>query len=323
MGARVLVISHDYDLTAHNTLGLPARAECYAEFSNRDELAALLCSEQRIKVLGAGSNLIFQPVITGLVIKSAMRAITAQDGIVWADAGVNWHEFVLASQQYGYGLENLAHIPGTVGAAPVLNIGAYGVEVCERIVAVETVYLPTGKWHSLAADECQFAYRDSIFKRQAGQWLIVRVGFALGETFAPNLDYAGLQDAAGLDARALIDYIGDIRWGKLPRPESTPNVGSFFKNPVIAADEYARLEGIKGFPQKDGRIKVPAAALIERCGFKGRWQGKAGVYDKHALVLIAKRGATYDDIIALSDTICAAVRDRFGIELEREPQFFC
>jgi UDP-N-acetylmuramate dehydrogenase len=264
---------------------------------------------------------------------------TPKAWIVEAGAGENWHDFVAWTLAQGWpGLENLALIPGTVGAAPVQNIGAYGVELQDRFHALDAVDLDTGRSFTLNAAQCGFGYRDSVFKHEArqpgarglaGKALITRVRFALPKRWQAELSYLDLQrrmSDSGLtqpDARQVMDWVCEIRRAKLPDPAVIGNAGSFFKNPTVTpeqcADIIAREPGIVHYPMPDGSIKLAAGWLIDACGWKGKTMGQAGVYARQALVLVNHGGATGGEVMTLARAIQTSVYERFGIRLEPEP----
>ena len=321
-----------------NTLRLPCVARFVAEVQFVDDLAAILTSVTAKRfprlVLGGGSNLLLPEVLERLVIRPMLRGIRmikteGDQVIIEAMAGEPWHDFVMTTLARGwYGLENLALIPGTVGAAPVQNIGAYGVELVDRLHSVQ-VMDQAGQLHEFKPDQCQFSYRDSIFKQCDGEWVIVSVRFALTLTPKLVLGYGDVVKAAGLHPTPLsvAKAICQIRSQKLPDPAKIANAGSFFKNPCVAFADYQRLKGlypnIAGYPQTDGQIKLAAGWLIEQSGWRGRRligsTGKVGMYEKQALVLVNYGGATARDVLALSDAVQADVWSRFAVRLEREP----
>lgn len=337
------------DLTALNTLGLACSAQAYVRIESLRQLPALSTLARRhgrVFVLGGGSNVVLPSVMAGLVAHMAIPGIRLLDTrpdawIVEAGGGENWHGFVAHCLRHGWdGLENLALIPGTVGAAPVQNIGAYGVELDQRFLGLSAWDIERGEMVELSARDCRFAYRDSRFKHDApGRWAIVAVRFALPRPWRPVLDYPDLQrhpalgsgadrsappaNGAGVSARAVFDAVCAIRREKLPDPAVIGNAGSFFKNPIVSADRYAalrqRFPGLVAYPQADGRCKLAAGWLIDQCGWKGRTMGAAGVHDRQALVLVNRGGARAADIMALADAIRADVKARYGVELEPEP----
>lgn len=332
------MIQYQVDLTQLNTLKLAATAQAFARFSSVAELIDLLEQAKAeglpIKVLGGGSNVLLSGHIDGLVVQSAMTGIhellpDETHARVAVDAGVVWHDWVLQSIQYGHGLENLALIPGTVGAAPVQNIGAYGVEVADFIEVVEGVQISTSAQLQLRPEHCQFGYRDSIFKHAlAGDFIITKVIFRLPFKFAPNLSYGPLKslDPETLAAEQLIDKICEIRNSKLPSPAEIPNAGSFFKNPIVYPAVANSLK--KNYPdmpqylQGSGNVKLAAGWLIEQVGLKGVWQGNVRMHAKQALVLTSNGAASFAEVMALKESVTTAVEQKFGVRLEAEPQLF-
>jgi UDP-N-acetylmuramate dehydrogenase len=276
-----------------------------------------------------------QPQPQHRVLRIALRGIrlwrdTADHWIVEAAAGESWHGFVTRCLDQGWaGLENLALIPGTVGAAPVQNIGAYGLELDQRLHSVVAWDLRAGRERTLLPADCGFAYRDSMFKRDgAGRWLIARVRFALPKSWAPRLDYPDLRDHPGLRdgapaPRQVYDAVCDIRRRKLPDPAVLGNAGSFFKNPVVGAARADALKhrfpDLRTYPQANGQVKLAAGWLIERAGWKGRRLGPVGMHERQALVLVNHGGALAADVQALAQAVRQAVRDRFDVDLEQEP----
>jgi UDP-N-acetylmuramate dehydrogenase len=290
-----------------------------------------------VLVLGGGSNVLFagDPAGTVLVLGAQKIEILEDDGervIVRADAGVEWHALVLWTLGHGLaGLENLALIPGTVGAAPIQNIGAYGVEVRECIHVVEAFERTTGQFQQLDAQACAFAYRDSLFKREPERFVVTAVEFALTRIPVLRLDYAGLGDelvAMGIDtptASQVAEAVCRIRRRKLPDPALLGNAGSFFKNPIVPvaqADalkaEHPALPMFRG--NDDATRKLSAAWLIDSCGWKGHRDGDAGVAESHALVLVNYGQATGTQLLDLARRIAGSVRERFGVALEPEPR---
>lgn len=333
------MIRQNYDLSARNTLRLPARAQLWGEFSDVSELLTLLSSaaanDWPVRVLGGGSNVLLAGDIPGLVICPRMAGVqvlhqTAEFSWVAAEAGLSWHDWVVRSTAYGHGLENLALIPGTVGAAPVQNIGAYGAEAADFIDSVTGVQLSSRQLRTLSAAECRFAYRDSVFKRElARDFVITRVMFRLPRQFAPQLSYGPLATwsaTAVVTPQSLIDEISRIRRSKLPDPQQIPNAGSFFKNPVVSAAQAAGLQRehprLPCYPQAGGDVKLAAGWLIEQAGWKGRWSGHAGMHRDQALVLVTDGTAVYTDVERLQQQVQADVLSRFGVQLEPEPQLF-
>jgi len=246
---------------------------------------------------------------------------------VRASAGENWHAFVRWTLERGYfGLENLALIPGSVGASPVQNIGAYGVEVGELIESVYAYDIRRAEWVTLKAEACQFGYRDSIFKREAGRYVIASVDFLLSEVFAPRISYAPLantlKEISSVTARDVFEAVCQIRSSKLPDPNELANAGSFFKNPVVSEAIFQELNErypqLPNYAAQTGR-KLAAGWLIEQAGLKGYQQGKVGVHALQALVLVNYGGASRSDLEALASLVKERVEQKFGIELEQEP----
>ena len=332
---------HDYPLAPHTTFGLPARAAHYIELTDSGDLpeicrlpefdAATVCW------LGGGSNVLFMQDFPSLVVRMATRGIrelerTPDSVLLEAQAGENWHGFVQSSLHMGLGgLENLSLIPGTVGASPVQNIGAYGVEVKDRIHSVRCFDVQSQEWCELSNAECRFAYRDSIFKHEGRQrYVITSVVFRLDTQFVPNVKYGDLAQvlAEQCDGRAptaqdVAQAVCAIRRSKLPDPAVLGNVGSFYKNPLVDAAHaqtlLAQYPQMPHYPQPDGRVKLAAGWLIDQCGLKGKTIGGAAVHDKQALVLVNKNHATAADVRALSDEICRIVAQRFAVDLQPEP----
>jgi UDP-N-acetylmuramate dehydrogenase len=301
-------------------------------------------------ILGGGSNIVLTGDIKGLVLRMEIPGIsligeTDKAWVVQAGAGVGWHELVQWTVKNGYpGLENMALIPGSVGAAPVQNIGAYGVEFQDRFESLDAVDLQTGQLFTLHADQCAFGYRDSVFKHKAaregdgglaGRAAIVQVRMSLPKKWKPEFEYADIakaQVASGIahpDAQQIFDWVVAIRRAKLPDPSVIGNAGSFFKNPVVSAEQcadiIAREPKIVHYRLHDGTVKLAAGWLIDACGWRGKTMGQAGVYEKQALVLInhgaanGAVGATGGEVMTLAKAIQTSVYERFGLLLEPEP----
>ena len=334
--------SLQFPLQSLNTFGIAATAQAYLRVTKTEQLLGVFAdpiwaASPRL-VLGGGSNLLLTRDFDGLVLHIALqgREVVGEDEhhrYVRAAAGENWHEFVQWTLAQGLGgLENLSLIPGTVGAAPIQNIGAYGLET-KDVFHCLTAYDPgTGATREMTAAECRFAYRDSVFKQEDGRHLIILdVTFALPKQWRPSLRYAELAQAlaeqgiAAPSAQQVADTVIAIRRRKLPDPAVIGNAGSFFKNPVVSAAQCAAL--LERFPalvhhaQPDGTEKLAAGWLIDQCGWKGRSLGAAGVYPKQALVLVNNGGATGAEVAALARAIQADVQARYGVLLEPEPVF--
>ena len=328
------------DLTGLNTLGLVSHAAHYFRLDSEQQLPAITQWQQRagvpIYVLGGGSNLILREHLSRPVLHNALKGIrlveeTSDAFIVEAAGGEVWHDFVGACIGNGwYGLENLALIPGTVGACPVQNIGAYGVEVMDRIDSVHTWDLAQGQPRLFTAQECAFSYRDSIFKKPAGQgYLITAVRFRLPKQWVPVTSYPDLKNdpelAQGATPQKIFDAVCRIRQAKLPDPAKIGNAGSFFKNPIVSAAKLSQLKtaypALVSYPQADGSYKLAAGWMIEQSGWKGRSLGPVGMHQRQALVLVNHGGAAAADVLALADAVVASVQQKFDVTLEREPVF--
>lgn len=324
-----------------NTFGLSCQApETYdIEASDSQERIAQARSNGRaVIVLGSGSNILFaDSEINALILRSNKQSIDYQDDpndkdsvIATASAGVIWHKLVMDSlDNHYYGLENLSLIPGTVGAAPIQNIGAYGVEVGELIARVHTVDLHSAESVSFDRSECQFGYRDSIFKRRyKGQICIQSVQFRLSKKPIVRSSYESLaqqlndRDLALLTPRNISDAVIAVRRARLPDPAVIGNAGSFFKNPLVDQKSFeilvSRYPNMPNYPQKNGSIKLAAGWLIEQAGLKGITRGRAGTHDKQALVIVNRGGASGTELLAVAREIKSTVMDKFSISLEHE-----
>jgi UDP-N-acetylmuramate dehydrogenase len=332
-------IQYDVSLRKLNTFDVEARASRFIRIESVAELVALHQSPEwsagpRL-VLGGGSNLLLTRNFEGLVVQIALRGKSkvAEDGSAWyvrAAAGENWDDFVDYTIEAGWGgLENLTRIPGTVGGAPIQNIGAYGVELVDRFWELEAFDTALGSLVTLDARECGFSYRDSVFKRAPGRHIVTSVSFRLAKNWHPVTDYGEVRKTlskrgiAAPNPREVAEVVAEIRAGKLPDPDEIGSAGSFFKNPVITGPQHAilitRFPMLVSYLQRDGSYKVAAAWLIDQCGWKGRSIGQASVHPHQSLVLVNQGGATGADILALAHAIIESVRARFGIELEIEP----
>lgn len=328
------------DLTSFNTLGLRSQAAAFVRYESADQLSALsdLADRfDRVFILGGGSNVVLASQLDSLVIKVESRGVqlwseSDSERVVEAQAGEVWHDFVAQCIDRGWdGLENLALIPGTVGAAPVQNIGAYGVELDQRFHSLVAWDLLERRLVEMSAKECRFSYRDSLFKHIGpGRWLIVAVRFLLPKPWRAVTAYPDLQhhpqlerSAAAVTARQIFDAVCEIRRRKLPDPAVLGNAGSFFKNPIISAGRHAAIEakypGLVAYPQECGLYKLAAGWLIEHTGWKGRRVGPVGVHDRQALVLVNYGGASAENISGLADAIRVDVAARYGVMLEQEP----
>jgi len=335
-------------LKSLNTFGVNASAKYYTEIHNRDDIAALLdwratniesADKKGLPnlLLGGGSNLLFKEDYQGLISKICLagKDIADEDEknvYVSVAGGENWHDFVRWTVEKGYaGLENLSLIPGTVGAAPIQNIGAYGVELADSFHSLQAVDLETGEVFEYQKSACNFGYRESIFKEQMlDKLLITSITFKLvKEDKQPNwkIDYAGVREVLeGKEptAKLISDAVIALRQSKLPDPAVIGNAGSFFKNPVLSHKKWEALKAdnpnIPGWEQLGGEIKTSAAWLIDQCGWKGYCKGDAGVSDKHALVLVNYGEASGAELWAVAQDIMTSVEDKFEVMLEAEPR---
>lgn len=335
-----LALLHDVSLRELNTFGIDAHARTFVSVKTVGDLAAIAADPQlsvlpRL-ILGGGSNLLLTKDVAGLVLHmvNTGRSVVAeseQQVIVRAEAGENWHDFVQWTLSQGLpGLENLSLIPGSVGAAPMQNIGAYGSELAEFFHSLTLFDFVTRETRVLSRADCHFGYRDSIFKHGLrDRAVIINVSFALPRQWHPNLRYAELatelaaRNVSDPTAQDIADAVIAIRRRKLPDPAQIGNAGSFFKNPVVSQARHAQLLAkhpqLVSYAQPDGSIKLAAGWMIDQCGWKGRSLGAAGVHEKQALVLVNRGGVTGAAVLALAEKIADDVRARFGVSLETEP----
>ena len=348
-----MIAERNVPLQPHNSFGIVARAQQLVRIRSEDDIAEVLAREDWREmpkfVLGGGSNIVITGDVKPLVLKVEIpgrRVVedTPKGCIVEIGAGELWHDTVRWTLEQGCpGLENMAMIPGTVGGAPVQNIGAYGVELQDRFESLDGIDLVTGRRFTLDAAQCAFGYRDSVFKHPpgsgpndfglAGRALITRVRLRLPRPWKPELGYLDLARKAaesGIDEPTpmqVFDWVCAIRQAKLPDWRVLGNAGSFFKNPTVTpeqcADIIAREPRIVHYPMPDGSVKLAAGWLIDACGWKGKSVGNAGVYEKQALVLVNRGGnthpATGGEVMTLAKAIQTSVYERFGIRLEPEP----
>ena len=335
-----LVVEQRASLREHNTFGLPALAQTLVRIGSDADVRRVVDHPEYGRapkfILGGGSNVVLTRDLAAVVMKVEVmgrRLVEVRDDawIVEAGAGESWHDVVAWTLDQGWpGLENLALIPGSVGAAPVQNIGAYGVELRDRFESLDAVDLVTGRSVTIDADACHFGYRDSIFKQAlAGKSLITRVRLRLPRPWQPVLGYLDLERKMAEtgnvhpDARTIYDWVCAIRRAKLPDPAAIGNAGSFFKNPVVSPEQCRDIIGrdpeIVHYPMPDGSVKLAAGWLIDACGWKGKSVGRAGVYERQALVLVNRGGASGAEVVTLARAIQESVYGRFGIRLEPEP----
>jgi UDP-N-acetylmuramate dehydrogenase len=333
-------VEQDVNLKPLNTFGLPCTAESLVRIHSDSDVRRLLDHPSLGAgpkwVLGGGSNVVLTQNIKACVLKvevKGMRCVATRDDawIIELGAGESWHAAVQWCLAQGFpGLENMALIPGTVGAAPVQNIGAYGLELKDRFDSLDAVDLITGRSFTLSGEQCDFGYRYSVFKGPlAGKCVITRVRLKLPRPWQPVLGYHDLarkaQESGTVAATAdqIFEWVCDIRRSKLPDPSEIGNAGSFFKNPVVTEEQCKDIIGrdpeIVHYPMADGSFKLAAGWLIDACGWKGKSIGQAGVYDKQALVLVNRGGANGQEVVTLAKAIQESVYGRFGIRLEPEP----
>ncbi|MEC7654592.1 MAG: UDP-N-acetylmuramate dehydrogenase [Bacteroidota bacterium] len=333
------MITQQYDLTSKLTFNVPAKCSNYIEVTSDEQLLKALVwarqHSQTILLLGGGSNMLFHKDFDGLVIQISHKGIDVinDDGRfveVEVGAGENWHKFVLHTIDNGWGgVENLSLIPGCVGASPMQNIGAYGVEIVDVLLYVEAINLNSRELKRFTVEECELGYRDSIFKgREKGNWAIVRVAYRLDRESDLKMSYGAIEDElSGIPKssrtyRDVSNAVIRIRQSKLPDPKEIGNAGSFFKNPIISKEKFEDLAihypKIPSYPQNDGRVKLAAGWLIEQAGWKGHDRETHGVHHKQALVLINKGGATGAEIWALAQDIIDSIEAKFAIRLEPE-----
>lgn len=327
-----------YSLLSYNTFGIDVSAARFLEYTSVEELQQLIAQgavTTPFLHIGGGSNLLFSKDYDGLILHSRIEGIevTEEDErsvSVRVGAGIVWDDFVAYCVERGwYGAENLSLIPGEVGASAVQNIGAYGVEVKDLITAVETVNIQ-GEKRVYSVEECEYAYRNSLFKRPENKSVFVTyVRFRLSKEAHYTLDYGTIRQELDkypeLTLPVVRKVIIDIRESKLPDPKVMGNAGSFFMNPIVPKEKLAALQ--QEYPQipyyelTDGRVKIPAGWMIDQCGWKGKALGPAAVHDKQALVLVNCGGATGKDIISLSDAVRASVHEKFGVDIHPEVNF--
>ena len=327
-----LSIHKDFDLSSFNTMGVSSKAAFFAEVASVPELqeAIKFAKDKNLEilVLGGGSNILFKKDFDGLVIYNALKG---RDFLSEIDlkiaSGENWHELVLFCVENGLGgIENLSLIPGSVGAAPIQNIGAYGVELENVFSSLEAFMIDSGELKTFTKDECKFGYRESIFKKELkGKAVITSVTLRLSKDHTVNTSYKALSEKLlekGIsepDIKDISDCVIEIRQSKLPDPKQIGNTGSFFKNPVISVQHFNQLKSeypdIPSYPVTERQVKIPAGWLIEKAGWKGKRIGDAGVHDKQALVLVNHGNATGEEIWNLATEICLSISTEFEINL--------
>ena len=337
-----LQIQQNVSLQALNTLAINVSTKFMAMIDKPSDVVDALelasSNDWPVVVIGGGSNVLLTGDIDGLLMYCRLQGITAEqqgnDVLVTAQAGENWHDLVQYCLEHNYyGLENLALIPGTVGAAPIQNIGAYGVELHQLFESLYGWDIDRQQWRNLSAQDCQFSYRNSIFKQALkNRFFITSVTLRLSLIDKPNISYAALQqyfNAAGIEspmAQQVFDAVIAIRQSKLPDPKELANVGSFFKNPIISRQQQQQLianyPDMVCYPQSDDRVKIAAGWLLEQAGWKGKKIGPVGMHDQQALVLINYQQGDGQAVLKLAEAIQQDIAQRFSINLEIEPQIY-
>jgi len=336
-------IQENISLKPFNTFGIEATAKYFIEITSIEELKALLktaifSTNERL-ILGGGSNILLTKDFDGIVVKIAIKGIeivknTPEEVLIKAYSGEVWHDLVLycVNKNIKGGIENLSLIPGCVGASPMQNIGAYGVEIKDIFYELEALHISSGEIQKFNLTQCEFGYRESVFKRKLkGQYIILAVTYVLNQQKELNLSYgaigetitnAGIQD---ITVKTVSDTVIQIRQSKLPNPAEIGNAGSFFKNPEIPTSQFENLKQqyptLPAYPTKEGFTKIPAGWLIEQAGWKGKVIGNTGVHKNQALVLVNYGQATGNEIKNLAFEVIASVKEKYGIELENEVNF--
>ncbi|HTO38698.1 MAG TPA: UDP-N-acetylmuramate dehydrogenase [Brumimicrobium sp.] len=331
------MLQENINITPFTTFGVKVISRYFATFSSIEELRKLLAEvkDQQLLVLGGGSNMLFRKDYEGITIKNEITGISVieeneESVLLKVGAGEVWHNFVLYSIEHNLGgIENLSLIPGSVGASPMQNIGAYGVEIKDVFDSLEAIEIATGELHTFSHQDCQFGYRESVFKKELkGKYIIVSVSYKLSKQPKLNTSYGAINSELATrgitqpSIKDVSDVVIAIRQSKLPDPKEIGNAGSFFKNPVIPKSHYIALqktyENIPSYPVSEDTVKVPAGWLIDNAGWKGKTIGEYGVHKNQALVLVNYGKASGNDIFQLSEDIIADIYKRYQIKLERE-----
>jgi len=336
-------IQTNISLRAFNTFHMDVRAAHFASFDSTDELLSLLqtpiITQQPLLILGSGSNVLFTKDVAGSVLKNNIKGIEKVDEddqyyFIKAGAGENWHSFVMHCVEHGYaGIENLALIPGSVGASPMQNIGAYGVEIKDVFHSLEAIHIKEGYSRIFTADDCAFGYRESVFKNQYKHtYVITSVTYRLAKKPSFVISYGAIEQqlekmqVKELSLHSVAQAVMSIRQSKLPDPAVLGNAGSFFKNPTIPTEQYHLLKenfsSLVAYEQPNSQFKLAAGWLIEQCGWKGFRKGDAGCHSQQALVLVNHGNATGEQIYQLSEDIIQSVESKFGVVLEREVNIY-
>jgi UDP-N-acetylmuramate dehydrogenase len=337
-----MTIQENVSLKQFNTFGIDTKAKYFVEVNNKKELKEALYNKAFLMtkrlILGGGSNVLFTKDFAGVVIKVAMKGIKKikeNEDFVWikANSGESWHDLVLYTIENGWGgIENLSLIPGSVGAAPLQNIGAYGVEIKDTIHEVKALNIPTNEVHVFDKNDCQFGYRESIFKNEAkDKYVVLSITLKLSKKPVFHLEYGAIKDTlvqngvTEINLRAISDAVINIRKSKLPNPVEIGNAGSFFKNPEIPVNHFNQLKAayvdLPSYPINETTVKVPAGWLIEKAGWKGYREGEIGVHAKQALVLVNYGNGTGLEIKQLSEKIQKSIFEKFQINLKAEVNF--
>ena len=332
-------VQQNYPLKKYNTFGIDAYAEYFSEFSSINDLKQLLLttanSQQATLILGGGSNILFTKNYNGLILKNEIKEIHTvhedeDHAYVKVGAGENWHQFVLYCIKHNFsGIENLSLIPGNVGASPMQNIGAYGVEIKDVFYSLEAFHLKEQRIINFTLNDCEFGYRDSVFKKRfKNQFVILNVTFMLNKKPQYNISYGAIKEelekmgVRDLSIQAISQAVINIRSARLPDPNVIGNAGSFFKNPEVSNQKFHELQriypNIVGYALNNKNVKLAAAWLIEQCGWKGFRRDEAGCHEKQALVLVNYGNASGKEIYDLSTEIKISVKEKFNVELERE-----
>ena len=331
-------IQEDISIKPYNTFGIEVKAKLFAEINNESDLKALfqepVVEQNKVLVLGGGSNMLFTQNYEGLVIRMHIPGISheiqGEEVTVTAGAGVIWTDLVQYCVKRGFGgMENLSLIPGTVGASPIQNIGAYGVELKDVFLSCRAFERATGNIRLFNYEDCKFDYRESVFKRELkGKYIITKVSFKLSTRPKINITYGAIQAELGKrqitnpTISDISNLVSEIRVNKLPDPSTIGNAGSFFKNPIIARSKYVELVAaypdIVNYPVADDKVKLAAGWLIEQCGFKGKKVGETGTWKDQALVLVNYGNASGQEVYGFSEKIIDSVRTKYGVVLERE-----
>ena len=337
------MIKSNVSLRAFNTFGIDASAKLFAQAENEDHVRNVLQSDafklNENLILGGGSNVLFTKDFDGLVLRNNIQGVEVVEEsdehvLVRVGGGVVWHEFVLYCLEQGWnGVENLSLIPGSVGASPMQNIGAYGVEIKEVFHELEAIHLKSAEIHYFNASDCDFGYRESVFKnKHKGEYLISRVTYKLSKSGGFNVSYGAIEKQletmgiSELSAKAVSDAVISIRQSKLPDPKKIGNSGSFFKNPIVDLSVYNNVKkaypGVVGYSAGEGKMKLAAGWLIDQAGWKGKTIGSYGVHKNQALVLVNYGGAKGKEIYDLSEEILISIKEKFGVQLEREVNIY-